>query len=338
MSAVAEHRIRIAGGELAFACREGDTVLRAAQRAGLGFPYECNVGSCGNCKFELLEGALATAWAEAPALTDKDRQRQRHLGCQSQPQSDCLIKLRLAERYAPPHRPQRVAAALASRRAVTHDIHEFRFVLDTPQAFEPGQYTLAWLPGVTGPRAWSMSNTAPDAWEFQVRRVPGGQGSGVLFDALQPGQCIELDGPYGMAWLKRDAPRDILCLAGGSGLAPMISIARAAMVEPRLGQRSLHFVYGARTPGDVCGEDLLRVLPGWGRRLSYHAVVSAPPDAAGWAGDVGFVHEAALRRHGDQLPAMEVYFAGPPAMATAVQRMLLEAGVPPDQQHFDAFY
>jgi toluene monooxygenase electron transfer component len=53
---------------------------------------------------------------------------------------------------------------------------------------------------------------------------------------------------------------------------------------------------------------------------------------------VAFVHEAALALHGTALPQMEIYFAGPPAMATAVQRMLLDAGVPPAQQHFDQFY
>jgi toluene monooxygenase electron transfer component len=336
MNRAAVHQIRIAGGDTAFACADGDTVLRAAQRAGLGFPYECNVGSCGNCRFELIEGEVTSLWPEAPAWTDKDRERRRHLGCQSQPRSDCQVKLRLADRYAPRHRPQRAGAVLASRRAITHDLHEFRFVRDAPQAFEPGQYALAWLPGVAGARAWSMSNTAADAWEFQVRRVPGGQGSTALFDALQPGRRIELDGPYGMAWLRRDAPRDILCLAGGSGLAPMLSIARAAMVEPRLAARQLHFVYGARTPADLCGQDLLAVLPGWGERLHYHGYVSMPPPD--WRGASGFVHNAASALFGARLKTMEVYFAGPPPMATAVQAMLLAAEVPPAQMHFDSFY
>ena len=336
MTSAAEHRIQIAGGDAAFACAEDDTVLRAAQRAGLAFPYECNVGSCGNCRFELLDGELANAWPEAPALTEKDRQRRRHLGCQSQPRGDCQIKLRLDARYAPMHRPRRADAVLVSSRAITHDMSEFRFALDSPQAFEPGQYALAWLPGVTGPRAWSMSNTDAQAWEFQVRRVPGGQGTGALFDRLQDGQRIELDGPYGMAWLRRAAPRDILCLAGGSGLAPMISIARAAMVDPALARRQLHFVYGARTPADLCGQDMLSTLPGWGQRLHYHGRVSMPP--AGWDGPSGFVHEAALELFGARLKTMEVYFAGPPAMATAVQAMLLEAQVAPEQMHFDAFY
>ena len=117
----------------------------------------------------------------------------------------------------------------------------------------------------------------------------------------------------------------------------MISIARAAMVEPRLAARRLHFVYGGRMPADLCGQDMLAVLPGWGVRLRYRGFVSEP-QPEGSPHEVAFVHEAALRLHGPELPQLEIYFAGPPLMATAVQRMLLDAGVPPQQQHFDQFY
>lgn len=341
----AAHRIRIAGSDAVFDCADGDTLLRAAQRAGLGFPYECNVGSCGNCKFELVEGALQMAWEQAPGWTDKDRARKRYLGCQAQPLGACSVKLRLDPRCAPVHRPTRGDARLLARRAITHDISEFRFALALAQRFEPGQYALAHLDGVVGARAWSMSNAPIDdnadgaVWEFQVRRLAGGKGSDALFDALQIGQRIGIDGPYGMAWLRRDAPRDILCLAGGSGLAPMVSIARGAMAEPQLAQRQLHFLYGARTPADVCGQELLRALPGWGERLDYQAVVSdAAARDGGWSGAVGYLHQAALERFGERLAQMEIYFAGPPAMANATQRMLLDAGVPMAQVHFDQFY
>lgn len=335
------HVLRIAGTQSSFDCADDDTILRAALRAGLGFPYECNVGSCGNCKFELVEGEVQTAWESAPGWTDKDRQRKRHLGCQSRPRGDCSIKLRLDDRYRPQHAPRRTMAVLDRTRPITHDISEFRFTLDEPIAFEPGQYALVRLPGVDGLRAYSMSNTAGDTrvWEFQVRRLPAGIGSGVLFDVVKPGQRIEIDGPYGMAWLRRDAPRDILCLAGGSGLAPMISIARGAMAEPQLQDRHLHFVYGGRTSADVCGADMLDVLPGWGTRLHYHAAVSTPPaDAAAWTGSVGFVHDVAHRLFAEKLQQMEIYFAGPPAMAAAVQGMLVAAKVPQQQVHFDQFY
>ncbi len=336
----AQRTIRIAGSELSYGCGEGDVLLRAAQRAGLAFPYECNVGSCGNCKFELLEGQVAMQWEQAPGWTDKDRQRRRFLGCQARPLGDCTIKLRPNARYAPRHRPERFGAVLAARRAITHDIEEFRFLLDRPQRFEPGQYALLYLPGVEGPRAYSMSNVVDDGtvWEFQARRMPGGRGSQALFEQVLPGRRLEIDGPYGMAWLRRDAPRDILCLAGGSGLAPMISIARGASAEPALAQRQVHFLYGGRTPADICGEDMLRRLPGWGTRIRYEAAVSMPPVDGAWSGAVGYLHEIARERFGERLAHMEIYFAGPPAMAAAMQQMLLTAKVPFDQVHFDQFY
>ena len=124
------------------------------------------------------------------------------------------------------------------------------------------QYALAYLSGVVGGRAYPMSNTAGDGrvWEFQVRRVPGRLGNAMPVNGAAPDQRIEIDGAHGMAWLRPDALCGILCLAGGSGLAPMISSARGAMTEPRLIQRQLLFLHGGRTKADICGEDMLREL------------------------------------------------------------------------------
>lgn len=336
-------RITLANSDAAFDVAEGDTVLRAALRAGLGFPYECNVGSCGNCRFELQEGEVAHLRADPPAWGERDRARKRWLGCQAAPAGDCRIKVGLQEKYVPLVRPRISGAVLTERHDVTHDIVEFRFRLDDPYPFLPGQYALVDAPGVTGARAYSMCNVAGAGtadWHFQIKRVPGGAATGALFDRLRAGDRVTLDGPYGMAWLREEAPRDVLCLAGGSGLSPMVSIARAAAVSPRLADRSIRFLYGGRTARDVAGEAFLRDLPGWGTRITYEAVVSQPdaPESAGWRGATGFLHEVAKARFGDALKDMEVYFAGPPAMAEATHRMLYEAGVPPERIHFDQFY
>jgi toluene monooxygenase electron transfer component len=336
-------RITLANSDAAFDVAEGDTVLRAALRAGLGFPYECNVGSCGNCRFELQEGEVAHLRADPPAWGERDRARKRWLGCQAAPAGDCRIKVGLQEKYVPLVRPRISGAVLTERHDVTHDIVEFRFRLDDPHPFLPGQYALVDAPGVTGARAYSMCNVAGAGtadWHFQIKRVPGGAATGALFDRLRAGDRVTLDGPYGMAWLREEAPRDVLCLAGGSGLSPMVSIARAAAVSPKLADRSIRFLYGGRTARDVAGEAFLRDLPGWGTRITYEAVVSQPdaPESAGWRGATGFLHEVAKARFGDALTDMEVYFAGPPAMAEATHRMLYEAGVPPERIHFDQFY
>ncbi len=342
MSNVA-HRITLAGSEVSFDCDARDTVLRSALRAGIAFPYECNVGACGNCKFELIEGAVDMKWEQAPAWTDKDRARNRYLGCQCAPRSDCTIKLRPSPQYAPIHAPRRVTGTLDSRRSITHDIDEFRFSLSADMPFEPGQYALLSLPSVAGVRAYSMSNIGdePRMLHFQIRRVPNGQGSSVLFDALAPGAQVDVDGPYGMAYLRRDVARDVLCVAGGSGLAPMISIARGVAIEPALAKVKLHFLYGGRTARDVCGRDMLALLPGFDERLHFDAAVSDDSPQHGcepWRGHVGFVHELADTLFGDRLRDMEIYFGGPPAMGQAIQRTLLARKVPFEQVHFDQFY
>jgi toluene monooxygenase electron transfer component len=334
--------IHIAGTTTRYECVPGDTLLRAGLRAGLPLSYECNVGSCGNCKLELVEGAVDVHWPEAPGLTDKDRERNRVLGCQAHPRGDCTIKPRLLDACRPIHLPRRFQAMLAAIEDITHDIREFRFRATDSPWFLPGQYALLDIPGTNGLRAYSMSNVDDGSgeWHFQIRRVPGGQGTSYLFDRLSLGESMTLDGPYGHAWLRTDAPRDLVCIAGGAGLSPALSIARGMAATSALDQRTLHFFYGGRGPRDICGESMLRELPGFGERLFYHPIISMPEldTASEWRGEVGFVHELAARSLGSALAVHEIYFAGPPAMTLAVQRMLIQHKVPLAQMHFDRFY
>jgi toluene monooxygenase electron transfer component len=334
-------RVQIAGSELSFSCQSGDTILRAALREGLAFPYECNVGSCGNCKFELLEGEVNTSWSEAPGLSEKDKLKNKWLGCQTHAVGDLQIKLRTADKYKPVHTPLKTEAWLRSSRAITHDLSEFRFELAEPMAFSSGQYALLQMSGIQGPRAYSMSTQGGSAKfvDFQVRRTPDGVGSSALFN-LPLGERVEIDGPYGMAYLREDAPRDILCIAGGSGLAPMVSVARGALNSLKLQKQRLHFVYGARTTRDVCGLDMLEALDDWSERGHYQAVISgATTDAPLQANQLqGFAHDAVNEIWGDRLAEMEIYFAGPPLMAQSLIKVLVDRKVPMDQVHFDQFY
>lgn len=335
-------KISIPAVGIAYEVGEGDTIARAATRAGLGFPYDCNVGECGNCRFELIEGEVDYLRPNPPAINERDIQRKRYLGCQALPRGDCQIKVPLRDNFKSKFLPARTSGRLVEALDVTHDIREFRFALEKPNGFLPGQYGLISVPGVQGARAYSMCNVTVtgEQWHFQIRRVPGGQATTGLFDRLNVGDSVGLDGPFGMAYLREDAPRDILCLAGGSGLSPMISIARAAAVSPALAERQIHFVYGGRTPRDICGQDMLKELPGYGARIHYTPVISMPDDpaSAGWTGASGFVHDVAEKMFGAQISQMEVYFAGPPLMAQAVMKMLIKAKLPAAQMHFDQFY
>jgi toluene monooxygenase electron transfer component len=236
--------------------------------------------------------------------------------------------------------PRTHRATLLCITPLTHDMSEFRFQLDEPAAFLPGQYALLYFDGVPAPRAYSMSNAGDDRhWDFIVKHVPGGAGSTALFH-LPAGGTIVLDGPYGHAYWRGAADRDVVCIAGGSGLGPVLSIARAASAMPLLGERRLFFFYGGRGQRDLAGRAELEALSGLAGRSTYVPVLSAAAECGdhGWTGRTGLVHEAVTGVLDQSLSDYEYYFAGPPAMTLATQRLLLEARVPLTQLHFDQFF
>ena len=322
----------------------GDNLLRSALRQGVGFPYECTSGGCGSCQFELLKGEVACTWDEAPGLTPDARNARRHLACQSRVLSDCEIKVRLKPQYVPPVRPAVRTVRYVGRRPLTADMAEYTFKETGAADFLPGQYALLSLPGVTGDRAYSMSNLPnPDGvWSFIIKRVPNGRGTGCVESTLKIGDELALDGPYGIAHLRPESSRDIVCVGGGSGLSPMKSILSAAVREPRLSDRNVWFFYGGRTPSDICIDQMLDEDPLMKSRIKVVTAVSSAEKTSGWRGKTGFIHtvldEVLGTREGITAADCEFYFCGPPPMTDAIQKMLMiERKVPTQQLHFDRF-
>lgn len=323
-----------------FEAAGGDTLLQAALRAGIGFPYECSAGGCGSCKFELQEGEIDVLWPNAPGLSPRDQRKGLKLACQCRPAGDLRIKVRLADEYIGSIRPRQRGMTLVDVQDLTHDMRQFTFSADGPAHFQAGQYCLVDIPGTQQRRAYSLSNTPNVAglWQFIIRRLPGGKGSQAMFDTARPGDNFNIDGPYGLAGL-RPTPRDILCIAGGSGFAPMLSIARAAAPALALEGKKLHFYYGGRTPEDMRVMALLAELESQTSALSCQDSISEAGHGGRWAGRSGYIHGLVEEDLGDRLKDLEIYFAGPPPMIEAVQQMLmLRHQVPFSQIHFDRFY
>ncbi|MEO0316497.1 MAG: hypothetical protein RL404_174 [Pseudomonadota bacterium] len=330
-----DYQVEIEGGATFDVDPSEDSLLRAALRAGTGFPHECSVGGCGACRYDLLEGEVEDLWPEAPGLSERDRKRGKRLACQTRPRGDCKVKVRCDPSYVPPIRPERIDCVLTRRRMLTDDMAELSFEATRPVAFLPGQYALLRLPGIQGLRAYSMSNVANGSCtlQFIVRRTAGGAGSRLLVDRMALGSSVTIDGPNGHAYLREQTARPLVCIAGGSGLAPMLSVATRAAA---LGM-SMDFFFGGRSAGDMCARPLLTLLPGFGSRLRLHEVVSGP-DSSAWSGATGWVHEAVERLVNADAREREYYFAGPPAMIEALQEMLMvRLQVPYEQIHFDRF-
>ncbi|ULQ47769.1 2Fe-2S iron-sulfur cluster-binding protein [Flagellatimonas centrodinii] len=336
------HLITLEASGQSFPCEAGDTVLRAALRAGIAFPYECNSGGCGSCQFERVSGDLEDLWAQAPGLSLRARERGRLLACQTVPKGDCTLRVRLKPDCQLSLRPTRRRATLVSRTRLTADMAEFSFRAGDPAHFLPGQYALLDLPGVAGARAYSMSNLPNDdgLWQFVIKQIGAGRGGMALFEDLQPGDTIGLDGPYGLAHLRPENDRDIVCVGGGSGISPLLSILAAAARAPQLASRRLLLFYGGRTPADLCAPALLARDEALAARVECVTAISDPAYAGAWEGQRGFVHQVLqgwLESAGDA-SGYDYYFCGPPPMTDALQRLLmLEKRVPTAQLHFDRF-
>ena len=337
--------VRVENSDVRYPCDRMDTITRAGLKAGFGMPYECNAGGCGTCRFELVEGEVENLYPDAPALTERDRKRGRRLACQSRPKGDITIRgVRLEDIYVPKVKPRRQQYTLVSAIPVTHDISEFKFRSETPHRFLPGQYAQIYVEGVPAPRGYSMSNIAnkPSTdWEFQIRKKPGGAATTALFDRLKPGDTVHIDGPYGHAYLREDSPREVVCVAGGSGVSPMLSIARGMAVSPKMQDRTLYFFMGGRAPRDITGEEALSKLPGWKEgTILFHPAISEPGlmERGEWSGRFGLIHEVVAETHAGRMPEFEWYFAGPPPMVNAMADVLRLAGVPLEQQHFDRYF
>lgn len=323
-------------GQGTFNCAADDVLLRGGLREGLGIPYECNAGGCGTCKIEVLSGEVENLWADAPGLSDRDKRKGRLLACQCRPKSDCVIKLRLDEKCVPKVIPKLHKVKLKHVQLVTHDILEVHLQSDEPAQFIPGQYALVWV-NQELLRAYSMSNLPNDdgLWVFQIRRVPDGKMTNLLFDEqLREKADIQIDGPYGLAHLQ-EQPRPIVCVAGGSGLAPMLAIARGVAVNPHLQHHKVWFFHGGREQRDLFTENQLRDWTELGERLNY-----VPATSSQFIEGIrsGFIHEVIQDVLGEHLIEHEIYCAGPPPMVKSIEQLAHQVGIPHQQIHFDRFF
>ncbi len=320
-----------------FEVAEGETVLDAAQRAGLALPYSCRAGVCGSCKAIVLEGRFDYPRNPPTALNAAERAQHAALLCQAVPRSDLVLQVREVRSVEDmPHRQLDVMVTAKDRLAP--DV--VRLLLASP----PGQPRLRWLPGQyvdvllddDKRRAFSLARAphlGPEL-EVHVRHVAGGGFTSWVFHDLAVGDTLRIEGPQGTFVPREDAERPMILMAGGTGFAPV-----KALIEHflHLGtRRPMHFYWGARTAADL----YLRALPEqWAREvptLDFIPVISDAGEAARAESRMGLVHEAVLEDWPD-LSAMDVYMCGPPALIDAGRRSFAAAGLPEDHLYYDSF-
>ncbi|HSV39993.1 MAG TPA: FAD-binding oxidoreductase, partial [Nocardioidaceae bacterium] len=245
------------------------------------------------------------------------------------PEGECHVQVTLKGEGETPEAPSpaRSSARLRERRLLTTDTALFVFVLDQPIDYWPGQFVKLEFPdGVR--RAYSM--TRPQRSEHRyvvellIRAKPGGEASTWLFDQLTVGDGLVVEGPYGRAYAQSHRSSPVVCIAGGTGVAPVMAIAdRLSSESPG---RRLDVYVGARTYDDLVLADRLVTLKGRGANVvvsvdqgvdRHHQLLG--PVRSGMALDHLVNDVPDLRDH-------DVYLAGPTPMIDAALRRLVREG------------
>ncbi|HTD19539.1 MAG TPA: FAD-binding oxidoreductase, partial [Ktedonobacteraceae bacterium] len=223
---------------------------------------------------------------------------------------------------------------------LTHDIKRLVLKMAEPgkkMRFNAGQYSSLRIPESEEYRAYSMANTprSSDRLEFIIKVFPGGLFSGLLEGGITVGQEMEAKGPYGVFRLREKSDSDIICVGGGSGMAPIWSLLND-MAERGIKRKATYF-YGARTRKDLFYLDLLQQLEDRLPGFRFVPALSMATAEDEWTGETGLITEVLERNLEPGQIETQAYLCGPPPMIDAAIPVLIRKGISEDRIFFDKF-
>ncbi len=313
-------------------CREGQTVMDAAYRSKINIPVDCSDGACGTCKSFCESGEFEMDDYVSDALAPDEEAAGYVLTCSMSPTSDLVLQI-----------PTTSAVARTSAGSFTATVTSVERLSETTMSltldcddreklvFLPGQYVNIAVPGTDQTRSYSFSS-APDAERltFLIKLSPGGIMSDWLENTAAVGDSVQFTGPHGSFFL-RESEAPLLLLAGGTGLAPILSILRR--LEASGSSRPTHLIYGASTDDDVVELETLAALEESLATFTWAHTVAAEDTTAQRRGYVT-AHTAPEHLHDGEAA---VYLCGPPPMVDAVRADFSERGFEPAGFYYEKF-
>ncbi|MES9540967.1 MULTISPECIES: globin domain-containing protein [unclassified Actinomadura] len=225
------------------------------------------------------------------------------------------------------------------------DISVLRVQPDRPLPYVPGQSVALEVPSrLRHWRYYSMANAPrPDhTVDFHVRLVDGGPVSPVLVRGTQTGDRVRMGAPIGTLTLDESSPRDVLLVAGSTGLAPLKAILE--QISRRTVPPRVHLFFGARSRDGLYDLEDLTKLAGGFPWLTVVPAVSDEPGGHGFSsllqsGDDGVEHgnlSDVVARRGPW-DGHDAYVCGPSVMVGHTVEQLTRLGVPRDRIRLETF-
>ncbi len=330
-----------------FDCGEDEAILHAALRQGLNLPYECATGTCGTCRARLMSGDVNVVWKEAPGAANFKPDKNDVLMCQTHARSDCVLRVPPDPAMMTKFHPVVRRGIIRNKRQLTKDVVHFDVDLSAPITFEAGQFVILKTQEFPGARAYSMVNFGTDCTkiELALKRKLGGKFSDWIFGEPAGDQEVRVFGPLGRAVFRPEEGKNVVCIAGGSGIAGMMSILDCAVKSGHFHDHKGAIYFGVRTVHDMFYlEELSRLVAASNGNLEVTIALSDAPATTltipsfpnlKLAG--GFVHEVADKAIAGRHENTTAYIAGPPVMVNAATRALIIGGFSAQNIRYDKF-
>jgi CDP-4-dehydro-6-deoxyglucose reductase len=250
----------------------------------------------------------------------------------------------LASPVALPHPDRIVTLRVSDVEAMGADVLRVRLVPTTAGEcfceFTPGQYLELWQPGAQYmSRAYSIANTpeGDGSVELHLRRVEGGRFTSWAFSMMKVGDVVRARGPLGHFTMRSLPETPLLFVAGGTGLAPVLSLLRQ-QARFKVG-RDMVLVWGAKQVDDLYAlADVRRLLDDASNlRVTLAVEAGELPQQPERMSVVHGIALDALTSEPTLLVNRDIYAAGPPVMLRHLALELDRAGVAKDRVHIDSF-
>jgi len=325
------------GVEFEAVADSGETLLDVARENDVPVIHQCMTGSCASCICKVDSGEVSMETERLMSLLPSEAKEGFRLTCTAYADTDCVVDLDYPSTFSEEHEASQSVITISELEWVNHNT--VRVVADLVEDaemehFEAGQYVQLKVPGTEEWRSYSMSSTARELPEltFYVRVLEDGVMSNYLRNQAAVGDQLEIDGPYGVFYLREEKVPQIM-IAGGTGLAPMMSMIDTLRLN-NFRRKQVILAFGCSFEKDLFAQDDLELRQTWMRNLDVRTCVSRPEGE--WK---GYNCRAQLSITEDDIthPDTIAYLCGPPEMNAAARDHLEALGVKGDNIHVELF-
>ncbi|SPL71587.1 benzoate 1,2-dioxygenase electron transfer component BenC [Acinetobacter stercoris] len=314
---------------------DGEALSDAAYRQKINIPLDCRDGACGTCRAFCESGTYDMPEENyiEDALTPEEAAEGYILACQCKPTSDAVFKIAASSDVCKTQ-INKFEGTLSRVENLSDSTITFDIQLDEGQPdihFLAGQYVNVGIPGCEETRSYSFSSKPGNRLTgFVVRNVPNGKMSDFLSKTAKAGDKMSFTGPFGSFYL-RDVTRPVLMLAGGTGIAPFMSMLQ--VLEEKGSEQPVRLVFGVTHDFDLVAIEKLNELQEKFPWFEYRTVVAHEDSQHERKGYVTSHVDNEWLNGGD----VDVYLCGPVPMVEAVRGWLDKEGVQPKNFLFEKF-